>query len=93
METETVKNYLKKVEKASKTYNKEDFKSFALFCCDCTIYIDVEKVYFYTFNYVYHVHISFFDNTRIKKEFTNKKDLINLLESFKIRSIAQWSYF
>ena len=89
MEIETVKNYLKKAEKAGKTYNKEDFKSFALFCCDCIIHIDIEKVYFYAFNYVYHVSISYFDNTRIKKEFTNKNDLINLLKTFKIRSLAQ----
>ena len=86
---EAIKNYLKKAEKASKAYNKEDFKSFAFFCCDCTIYIDVEKVYFYPFNYVYHVCIDYFNNTRIKKEFTNKNDLINLLKNFKIRSLEQ----
>lgn len=75
---------IKQVEKASKAYNKEDFKSFTLFCKNAEIFVDIEKVYFYTFNYIYHVCICYFNNKRERKEFTNKNDVIDLLKNFKI---------
>ena len=80
MKIETVKNYLKKAEKASKAYNKEDFKSFTFFVKTVKFLLILKKFIFIPLT----MYITFvlFQQHKNKKRIYKQKRLNQFIKKF-----------